>query len=392
MKIIAIGIGQCGCNIADEFYAINNYSKSFFRRKIEILTEAFAINTDETDLAALRHIPRDRRHRIAMGTARTFGHGVGKVNIEGAKLMKEISPVVIDDVLGSNKFYESDAVVVIASGAGGTGSGAIGWLVRGLKERIERPIYAIIVLPFAYEERAEISYAVMNTATCLKTVNQHADAVFLLDNERFGRGGISLAKNFKLINQQMVKNFFDLFCAGEEKTRKYVGSTVVDAGDIKQSLEGISTIGRGETALPTFYRWKKDHYREATNASIGLAGALGQAINNLSLKINMEDARTILSLVCAPKDVITMSALAEISNSLEERSPHSVVRIGDYPRRGKEISITLILSTLTAADRMESLFVRAEDLLRKQQEIEKEAELKIGQMYGKGAEIPTLDQ
>jgi cell division GTPase FtsZ len=392
MKIIAIGIGQCGCNIADEFYAINNYSKSFFRRKIEILTDAFAINTDGTDLASLRHIPRDRRHRIAMGTARTFGHGVGKVNIEGAKLMKEISPVVIDDVLGSKKFYESDAVVVIASGAGGTGSGAIGGLVRGLKERIERPIYAIIVLPFAYEERAEISYAVVNTATCLKTVNQYADAVFLLDNERFGRGGISLAQNFKLINQQMVKNFFDLFCAGEEKTRKYIGSTVVDAGDIKQSLEGISTIGRGETALPTFYRWKKDDFREATKANISLAGALGQAINNLCLKINMEDARTILALVCAPKDVITMSALAEISNSLEERSPHSVVRIGDYPRRGKEISITLILSTLTAADRMESLFVRAEDLLRKQQEIEKEAELKIGQMYGKGAEIPTLDQ
>jgi len=191
MKIIAIGIGQCGCNLADEFYAINNYSKSFFSRGIEILTDAFAINTDETDLASLRHIPKDRRHRIAIGMTRTFGHGVGKVNIEGANLMKEVSPVVIDDVLGSKKFYESDAVVVIASGAGGTGSGAIGWLVRRLKERINRPIYAIIVLPFAYEEKAEISYAVANTAACLKTVNQYADAVFLLDNERFGRGGIS---------------------------------------------------------------------------------------------------------------------------------------------------------------------------------------------------------
>lgn len=264
--------------------------------------------------------------------------------------------------------------------------------MRGLKERIEKPIYAIIVLPFAYEEKAEISYAVINTATCLKTVNQYADAVFLLDNERFGRGGISLAKNFKAINEQMVKNFFDLFCAGEEKTRKYVGSTVIDAGDIKQSLGGISTIGRGETALPTFYRWKKDHYREAGRVGVGLAGALSQAVNNLCLSIDMEDARTILGLVCAPKDVITMSALADISKSIEERSPHAVVRIGDYPRRGKEISITLILSTLTAVDRMESLFVRAEDLLKKQQEMEKEAELKIAQMYARGGKIPTLDE
>ena len=57
MKIVAIGVGQCGCNIADEFYAINNYSKSFFGRRIEIVTDVFAINTDETDLSSLRHIP-----------------------------------------------------------------------------------------------------------------------------------------------------------------------------------------------------------------------------------------------------------------------------------------------------------------------------------------------
>lgn len=391
MKIVAIGIGQCGCNLADEFYAINNYSKSFFGRRIEILTDAFAINTDETDLASLTHIPKDRRHRIAIGMARTFGHGVGKVNIEGAKLMKEVIPVVIDDVLGSNRFYECDAVVVIASGAGGTGSGAIGWLAKGLKKRVDRPIYAIVVLPFAYEEKAEISYAVINTATCLKTVNQYADTVFLLDNERFGRGGISLSNNFKLINEQMVRNFFDLFCAGEEKTRKYIGSTVVDAGDIKQSLGGISTIGRGEVALPTFYRWRKDNYLEATRASVSLAGALGQAINNLCLNINMEDARKVMALVCAPRDVITMSALSDITNSLEGRSPQAVVRIGDYPRRGKETSVTIVLSTLTAVDRMESLFVRAEDLLKKRQKIEKESDLKIEQMLARG-DIPTLDQ
>jgi tubulin-like protein CetZ len=392
MKIVAIGVGQCGCNLADKFYAINNYSKSLFGRRIEVLTDAFAINTDEADLASLRHIPEDRHHRIAIGITKTSGHGVGKINEEGAKLMKEVIPIVIDDVLSSNQFYESDAVIAIASGGGGTGSGAIGWLLRGLKERIRKPIYAIVVLPFAYEEKAEISYAVINSATCLKTVNQYADAVFLLDNERFGRGGISLSNNLQLINEQMVKNFFDLFCAGEEKTQRYIGSTVVDAGDIKQSLDGITTIGRGEIALPTFYPWRKDNYKEATRASVGLAGALSQAINNLCLNIDMADARKIMALVCAPKDVITMSAMADITNSLEARSPQAVVRIGDYPRRSKEISLTLILSTLTSSERMESLFARAADLLKKRQKIEKESELKIEQMLSVGEEIPTLDR
>jgi len=391
MKIVAIGIGQCGCNIADEFYAINKYSKSFFGRKIEILTEAFAINTDETDLTSLKHIPKDRNHRIVMGLSKTFGHGVGKINAEGNKLMKEITPVVIDDVLCSKKFYESDAIIVIASSAGGTGSGSIGYLVKELKDRIEKPVYAIVVLPFSYEENAEISCAVLNTATCVNTVSQYADAIFLLDNERFGRGGTSLGNNLQMINLQMVKNFFDLFCAGEENHRKFIGSKVVDAGDIMQSLQGISTIGRGEVALSTFHRWKKEDYREATKASTGLFGAFNQALNNLSLRIQMEDSRRILAMVCAPKDVITISVMAEISNALQARSPQAIVRMGDYPRRGKEISVSVVLSDITASDRMANFFTRAESLIKKKQKIEREKEVKIGQLYGLACEIPVLD-
>ena len=82
--------------------------------------------------------------------------------------------------------------------------------------------------------------------------------------------------------------------------------------------------------------------------------------------------------------------LADVSNALQERSPKSIVRIGDYPRRGKEVSLTIILSTLTASSRMESLFTRAEDFLQKEQEINKEAELKIREMNKKSARIPSL--
>jgi cell division GTPase FtsZ len=303
MKIIAIGIGQCGCNIADEFYAVNNYAKSFSNRRIEILIDAFAINTDETDLAGLRHIPQDKRHRIVMGAMRTFGHGVGKINLDAAKIMKEIPSVVADNVFNCRKFDESDGVVVIGSGGGGTGSGAIGWLVKGLKERVDKSVYAIVVLPFAYEEKGGTSYATTNTATCLKMVTKYADAVFLLDNEKFGRADISMSANFRRINREMVMNFYDLFCAGEERKQKYVGSKVVDAGDIKQSLEGISTIGRGAFELSAFYPWKNGHYREAAKEKIGAAGALSKAVNNLCLSVNMEDARKILRLTSTRSSV-----------------------------------------------------------------------------------------
>jgi len=389
MKIVAIGIGQCGCNIADEFYAINNYSKSFFGRRIEILTDAFAINTDDTDLSSLKHIPRDMNHRIVIGTTMTSGHGVGKVNVLGATIMKESLPIIIDDVLSSKNFYGCDAVIVIASGAGGTGSGGIGPLVKGLKERIEKPVYAIIVLPFGYEEMSETSYAVVNTATCLKTVDQFADAVFVLDNERFGQGGVSLARNLEIVNQRMVKNFFDLFCAGEEGNHRFVGSTVVDAGDIKQSLNGISTIGRGEATLPFFHRLRKNNYKEA--GTISMVGALSQAINNLCIKVEIGDARSILAVLCAPKNIVNLNAITEISNNLQQRAPKSEIRIADYPRRTGEISITLVLSTLTSIDRTERIYLKATDLLKKRKELVEELDSRMQRVEDIRANIPTLE-
>lgn len=390
MKIVAIGIGQCGCNIADEFWGINDYARSFFGRRIEILVDAFAINTDETDLASLRHIPRDKHHRIVIGLTRTFGHGVGKKNLEGARIMKDACTVIIDSVLSSSKFHESDAVVVIASGAGGTGSGGIGWLVKGLKERIEKPVYGMIVLPFGYEEKGETSYAVTNSAACVKTVSQYADAVFLLDNERFARADVGLATNLSQINKQMVKNFYDLFCAGEEQNRKYIGAKVIDAGDIRQTLSDICTIGRGEVPLSAFRPWRKGNYRQATKEGIGVAGAFDLALNNLSLRVSLAEATKILVLVSGPRDVITLPVLSEIVSSLQEKSPKAVVRIGDYPRRGKEVSVTLILSRLTSVPRVEELFTRAERLLVNQEETEKQIEQKIRLMHETSAKIPLL--
>jgi cell division GTPase FtsZ len=392
VKISVIGIGQCGCNIADQFWNINNYSKSFFGRGIEIIVDAFAVNTDETDLTGIRHIPRDKSHRIVVGTARTYGHGVGKINVDGARIMKEAYPVIVDAVLSSRKYHEGDATVVVASGAGGTGSGGIGWVIKGLKERVEKPVYAIVVMPFAYEEKGENSYAVTNTATCLKTVIQNADAVFLLDNERFAKSSVGISANLLIINEQMVKNFFDLFCAGEEQKSKYVGSKVIDAGDIKQSLEHLCTIGRGEVPLTTFYAIHKDSFKEAARESIGAVGALGLALNNLSLRVNVEDAEKILVIISGPRDVSTLSVMGELSNSMQERAPNSIVRIGDYPRRANEISVTIVLSKLTKVPKVEDLFTRADALLKKREELEKEANEKIQRMYRASDNIPSLDK
>ncbi len=391
MKLVVVGFGQCGCNIADEFYAINSHAKSIFNRRIEILTDAFAINTDEADLGGFRHIPTDRHHRIVIGGVRTFGHGVGKKNVDAAKIIRESHSVITDNILESRKFHESDGVLAIASGGGGTGSGAIGWVIKKLKERIDKPVYAAVVLPFGYEEEGLTSYAVTNTATCLRTVNQYADAVFLLDNERFARRDHSFARNLHQINHEFVNNFYDLFCAGEERRAKYLGSKVIDAGDIKQTLEGISAIGRGQIDLGTFRRWNKEHFREEAKESSTVAGALDKAMNNLSVAINLEDARKILVLLTAPKGVITLNALEEVATLLQERAPKAVIRMGDYPRRGKEVSLTLLVSGLAQVARLENLYLQATDLFKKQVEIDKETQEQVQQLHQTGDKLPTLD-
>ena len=390
MKLVVVGFGQCGCNIADEFYAINRYAKSLFGRRIEIVTDAFAVNTDEADLGGFKNILKDRNHRILIGSIRTLGHGVGKINTEAAKIIRESHSIASDTILRSKKFHESDAIMVIASGGGGTGSGTIGWSIKELKERVDKPVYAIVVLPFRYEERGEASFAVLNSATCIKTVERYADAVFLADNERFRKTGNSLAQNFKEMNQEIVGSFFDLCCAGEERNQKYLGSKVIDAGDIKQSLEGMSTIGRGQTDLSTFYRWLKADFRTGVQERSASAGALQQAENSLGIKVQLEDARKILALITGPRDALAMPMLEEVSTYLQEKSPKSVVRIGDYPRRGKEFSVTVIASKLTKVPRLESLYLQAEDIFQRRQEIDRESERTIERMRATAGNLPLL--
>ncbi len=86
MKLVVVGFGQCGSKIADEFSRLNSRARS--RRGIEIVTGAFAVNTDVADLSSLSSIKSDYRHRILIGNRKTGSHGVGKINERGAEIVQ----------------------------------------------------------------------------------------------------------------------------------------------------------------------------------------------------------------------------------------------------------------------------------------------------------------
>ena len=154
MKLVVVGFGQCGGRIADEFARMNRRALS--QRGIEVVIGAFAVNTDIADLSGLRRIRPDYEHRILIGGRKTGGHGVGKINELGAEVAKEDADKVIDAIRATKRLPETDAFLLIAGAAGGTGSGAIAIMTKYIKERfLDKPVYNLIVLPFEHEEEIE---------------------------------------------------------------------------------------------------------------------------------------------------------------------------------------------------------------------------------------------
>ena len=121
MKLLVIGCGQCGGRIADEFARLNRRARS--QRGISIITNTIAVNTDIADLTGLSFIKPDFQHRILIGGQKTGGHGVGKINELGAEIVREDSDKILEAIKTTRHFHETDAFLLIASAAGGTGSG-----------------------------------------------------------------------------------------------------------------------------------------------------------------------------------------------------------------------------------------------------------------------------
>ena len=356
MKLLVIGIGQCGGKIADEFARMG--IKANIRRGIKIITGAFAVNTDIADLCGLSTIRSDYQHRVLMGAQKTSGHGVGKVNELGAEIAKEDGDKIVDAFRTADLFPETDAFLVVAGAAGGTGSGAIPTITQQLKERYpDKPTYNLIVLPFQHEEEVE-GRTIYNSATCLKSAYLIADAIFLIDNQRYVKKDFSIKTNLGMINTMIVEPFYNILCAGEEKKPKYIGSRILDAGDIIQTLEGWTVIGYGKSQISrmrTFFGRKSDFRGKAGQTHKGIQ-AMNEAMGELSLQCNPKQVGRALYLLSAPAKEMNMDLVKELGLYLKGIASEAVIRTGDYPREKDLVSITLILSGLRGVSKITDYF------------------------------------
>lgn len=390
MKLAVIGFGQCGGRIADEFCRINNRAHS--RRRVNIVADTFAVNTDTADLTSLSHIQSDYRHRILIGNRKTNGHGVGKINELGARIARQDDDKIIEALRSTRKLYEVDAFLLIAGAAGGTGSGSLPVIAKTIKKRFQdKALYALVALPFEHEEQTD-ARTFYNTATCLKATHSVADAVFLCDNQRYIEKDASLLNNMGVINRMIAEPFYDFLCAGEVKKAKHVGVRLLDAGDIMETLGGWTTIGYGveQLAAIKFPFWGGRNFRKKSDEIRRGIEAMEQALSNLSIDCNADDSASALYLLSGPAKEMNMDLVKELSQYLSEVAPSAVIRYGDFPRQESTLKITVILSQLNTVDKVKKYFDKMPEFI-KESTINKERNEEKSRELARSAElVPSL--
>ena len=396
MKLIVVGAGQAGCNIADEFAAMGKWVWENRRLRIftggshdEVIGGVFAVNLGATDLYGLKHIPPNDNHTILLGTTDEFrGRGAGKINKHGAEQARLGSKTIVSTIRDHGEVYQADAILVIASTAGGTGSGSVGVIVDLLKDNFRKPVYAMLALPFHHQYTEPDS--VVNTATCLKRVmeNSKADAVFLVDNEIFVRRNESAEENYSIINRRIADSFMDLLCVGEETDPRYIGE-VLDANDLINILKGPTTIGVSNTAVPHVasslwgrFKGSKDQSKHFSDGKIEMERAydgLQDALKSLSIDCEYRDngefnydAQSVLGLYGGPAHTAREEIIEMMDGFLSERVPGAGRRTGTYPGRTSDtIGFTIIISGIgqgATMDRIGWFYTEAPKILSRIEE------------------------
>jgi len=390
MKLVVIGLGQCGGRVADEFARLNKRARA--HRGMEIITGAFAVNTDSADLSGLQNIKADYQHRILIGGRKTSGHGVGKINELGAEIAREDADKVVDAIRGVKHFFETDAFLLVAGAAGGTGSGSIPILTQHVKERYgDKPVYNLIVLPFQHEEETE-ERTIYNSAVCIKSADSVADAIILVDNQRYVRKDFSLKSNLDKINALIVEPFYDLLCAGEEKKARHIGAKVLDAGDIIQTWVGWTVIGYGSSRLGRIrlpFGGSRNFRDKSTETHKGIQ-AMDEAMSELSITCNPVDASRAMYLLSAPHKEMNMDLVKELGDYLRGMAPKATIRNGDYPREKTMMEITLILSGLSNVEKIRDYYSKSTKLIPEFKRRQEEADSRLKGMEDMGKDIPSL--
>ena len=388
MKLMVIGLGRGGGKLADEFVRLNRKARA--KRGLEIVTDAFAVDTSPDDLNHLRTVKQDLQHRILIESERTDGSDAVQMSEIGAEVTLENSSRVLDAIRAAGRLFESDAFLLAAGVVGGTGSGGMPVLAQALKDCYQdKPVYALAVLPFQDEEAEEERNA-YNAAISLKSIHTVADAVFLADNQRYIIRDPVVRQKPSRINELIIEPFYDLLCAGEEDNGRYSGASMADFGNIRETLNGWTAIGCGKSVLPSrgLFGWRS--YKDKTADRQAGIQATESAISQLPVDCQPADAERALYLILGRAFDMRPELFQEIGSFLKKVTRGGLIRSCDYPRGKSEMNVTVVLSGITSIERIKGYYDLVGGLVRKVKNRQSEAEEKARAMEAAAKKIPSL--
>jgi cell division GTPase FtsZ len=389
MKLLVIGVGRCGGRIAQEFARLNKKARA--RRGLEIVTDTLAVDVDQADLESLRAVRPDPRHRILIESQRTDVEETVRMSEIGAGIITENSSRVLDAVRTAGRLFETDAFLLTASVIGSTGSGGMPVMAQALKNCYQdKPVYALAVLPFLDEE-AEEERITYNAAISLKSIYTVADAVFVADNQRYVSREAALRDKPAKINELIVEPFHDLLCAGEEEKSKYIGTSMADFGNIRETLGGWSAVGCGQSPLPSrgLFGLGRSFRDKAAERQAGIPAAEA-ALSRLAVDCRPADTARALYLVSASAAEMRPELFQELGGFLKGVAPVAVIRSCDYPRGRGELGVTLLLSGLSSIERVKGYYDIISGLVRKVKKRREEAIKKARAMEAAARNLPSL--
>jgi cell division GTPase FtsZ len=218
-----------------------------------------------------------------------------------------------------------------------------------------------------------------------------ADAVFLVDNQRFVRKDSSIKGNLAKINTMIAEPFYNMLCAGEEKKPKYIASKVLDAGDIIQTLVGWTVIGYGKSEIPLFRLLRQSgDFRKKGGETLKGIQTMDEAISELSLKCNPVDSKRALYLISAPAKEMNMDMVKALGDYMRDVAPEALIRNGDYPRERGLMDVTVILSELSDVEKVRSYYARSTELIPVLKKRQEETETKLRAIEDTSKDIPSL--
>jgi hypothetical protein len=190
----------------------------------------------------------------------------------------------------------------------------------------------------------------------------------------------------------IVEPFYDLLCAGEEKNAKHIGTRLLDAGDIIQTLSGWTVLGFGESQLSAIrlplYR-TRNFRKKSTETHKGIQ-AMDQAISDLSLGCNPNDSGSALYLLSAPAKEMNMDLVKELGDCLRDVAPEAIIRYGDYPRRQRTLRTTVILSQLKDVEKIREYYRKLPDFIQEKERRQEDVEAKLKELIDASTAVPSL--